>query len=87
MSAAEAYGDVLNISIEVYDTAADRASWTSLLDKSRTEEEIVASSLTTVECGTIFLEARRGSDHPSKASQRAEFAEIKDVLAAEYGPC
>ena len=87
MSAAESYGGVFNISISVFDTAADRASWTSVLDKSSTEAEIAASSLTTAECGPILLEVRPGYGRPSKETQRAKFAELKGVLAAEYGPC
>jgi hypothetical protein len=82
-SDAETATRTLDLTIEVYETPADRRR------ASKLQDEIFAGkySFLRAECGTVLVSAILGTGRARVAAQRREFGKVEKALEATFQPC
>lgn len=82
---AETATGSLDITIEVYDTVADR-KWASTQQDANLDKDAPYSTFKT-ECGRILVSGLGSKKAAQAAEQRREFSKVERALTAAFGPC
>jgi hypothetical protein len=75
----------LDLSIEVYDTAADR-KWAGQQQEANLVKGAPYSTVTT-ECGLILVSGVGSKNAARAEAERREFKKVERALASSFGPC
>jgi hypothetical protein len=75
----------LDLSIEVYDTAADR-KWAGQQQEANLVKGAPYSTVTT-ECGLILVSGVGSKKAARAEAERREFKKVERALASSFGPC